>query len=173
DLSVVYGHGPVQRRALFVSTLASFVLLCHNLLLGVVAASSDHWCKQLPDYANLTSEEWRNISVPRDASGHWRKCVRYEPPLSIDTSNRSQVPCEDWDYELKGHSIATDWNLVCNRRWLISLASAVFMSGAAVAVPIMGKLSDSFGRRPVLYASVLSLLISGVAVCFASTLNTF
>ncbi|CAN7945498.1 unnamed protein product, partial [Ixodes hexagonus] len=153
--------------------LCTFVFLSHNLLLSVVARNVNHWCRPPPEYANLTPEEWRDIGVPRDDSGSWLECLRYDPPLSVNLTNRSQVACEDWDYSLRGHSIITEWNLVCHRHWLVALASVVYMSGAAVAAPIMGELSDKMGRRTVIYMSVLSLLISGTAVCFASSFQQF
>ncbi|KAG0445327.1 hypothetical protein HPB47_016668 [Ixodes persulcatus] len=173
DLTIVYGHGRIQRMALFVATLSAFVLLSHNLLLSVVARPVNHWCKQPLEYANMTSEEWRQIAIPRDASGDWHTCVRYDPPLSIDAVNRTQVPCEEWDYDLEGRSIVTYWNLVCEHQWLVAVASVVYMGGAAAAVPIMGQLSDKMGRRPVIYLSVLSLLISGTAICFVNSFTYF
>ncbi|CAN8001083.1 unnamed protein product, partial [Ixodes hexagonus] len=153
--------------------LATFVFLSHNLLLGIMVRDADHWCRPPPEYANLTSQQWRDIGVPRDASGYWHKCLRYDPPLSANATNRSLIPCEDWDYDLKGHSIITQWNLVCHRRWLLALAYVGYMSGAAVAAPIMGALSDKIGRRTVIYMSVVSALISGMAVCFASSFPAF
>ncbi|CAN8001681.1 unnamed protein product, partial [Ixodes hexagonus] len=47
------------------------------------------------------------------------------------------------------------------------------MSGTAAAAPVVGNMCDNFGRKPVLYWSVLSLLTSGVATCFATTLIYF
>ncbi|KAG0411738.1 hypothetical protein HPB47_011143 [Ixodes persulcatus] len=173
DLTIVYGHGRIQRMALFIATLSAFVFLSHNLLLSLVARPVNHWCKQPLEYANMTSEEWRQIAVPRDASGGWHTCVRYEPPLSIDAVNRTQVPCEEWDYDLEGRSIVTYWNLVCEHQWLVAVASVVYMGGAAAAVPIVGQLSDKMGRRPVIYLSVLSLLISGTAICFVNSFTYF
>ncbi|KAG0435540.1 hypothetical protein HPB47_018422, partial [Ixodes persulcatus] len=136
DLTIVYGHGRIQRMALFPR-----------------GRPVNHWCKQPLEYANMTSEEWRQIAVPRDASGDWHTCVRYEPPLPIDAVNRTQVPCEEWDYDLEGRSIVTYWNLVCEQQWLVAVASVVYMGGAAAAVPIVGQLSDKMGRRPVIYLS--------------------
>ncbi|CAN7938626.1 unnamed protein product, partial [Ixodes hexagonus] len=49
----------------------------------------------------------------------------------------------------------------------------MFMCGTTAAAPVVGNLCDNFGRRPVLYWSVLSLLISGVATCFAGTITHF
>ncbi|EEC05934.1 solute carrier, putative [Ixodes scapularis] len=152
--------------------LASFVLLVHNLLVSVMTTRADHWCKQPSEYANLTSKEWRSIGVPVDASGSWLQCVRYDPPLSENSDNRTQVPCEEWDYETNG-SIITEWNLVCNQRWLVPFATIIYMSGAAVAAPIMGELSDKVGRKQVIYMAVLSLLLSGMAVCFSRSVTLF
>ncbi|CAN8001663.1 unnamed protein product, partial [Ixodes hexagonus] len=153
--------------------LSTIVFVSHNLLLSIMVTNVDHWCKPPPEYANVTPKEWRDIGVPRDMSGYWQKCVRYDPPLSVNATDRSQVPCEDWYYDLEGHSIITQWNLVCHHRWLVPLASVLYMCGAAVSAPIVGALSDRMGRRPVIQMSVVSVLASGMAVCFANSFTEF
>ncbi|KAM7288916.1 solute carrier family 22 member 13-like [Ixodes scapularis] len=174
DLTTIYGNGFLQYTALLIATIGTFALLCHNLLLNVVAPSVVHWCKQPPEYFNMTAEEWRNISTPQGVNGPWDQCFHYEPPLSVASSNRTQVPCRDWDYEPgSGRSITSEWNLVCERRWLLTLASVVYMSSAMASVPIVGKLSDGVGRRPIICVSVAALVVFGMAVCFARTLYTF
>ncbi|KAG0413347.1 hypothetical protein HPB47_009535 [Ixodes persulcatus] len=158
DLATIYGNGFLQYTALLIAMIGTFALLCHNLLLNVVAPSVVHWCKQPPEYFNMTAEEWRNISAPQGVNGAWDQCFRYEPPLSVASSNRTQVPCRDWDYEPdSGRSITSEWNLVCEQRWLLTLAS----------------LSDAVGRRPIICVSVIPLVVCGMAVCFARTFHTF
>ncbi|CAN8009191.1 unnamed protein product, partial [Ixodes pacificus] len=174
DLTTIYGNGFLQYTALLIAMIGTFALLCHNLLLNVVAPSVVHWCKQPPEYFNMTAEEWRNISAPQGVNGPWDQCFRYEPPLSMGSSNRTQVPCRDWDYEPgSGRSITSEWNLVCERRWLLTLASVVYMSSAMASVAIVGKLSDDVGRRPIICVSVIALVVFGMAVCFVRTFHTF
>ncbi|CAN7937084.1 unnamed protein product, partial [Ixodes hexagonus] len=174
DLTTIYGNGYLQYTALFIAMISEFALIGHNLLHNVVAPNVDHWCKQPPQYLNMTSEEWRDISAPPAVSGVRNRCYRYEPPLSVASSNRSKVPCQEWDYEQgSGSSIITEWNLVCDRRWLLTLAYVSYMCGAMVSAPIAGKFSDEVGRRPVICVSAVILVISGMAVCFTTTFAAF
>ncbi|CAN8000126.1 unnamed protein product, partial [Ixodes hexagonus] len=174
DLTRIFGNGLLQFTALLIAMIAQFALVCHNLIYNVVAPNVDHWCKQPPEYFNITSEEWRDISAPRDANGVWNQCLRYEPPLSEPSSNRSKLPCKEWDYEGgSGSSIITEWDLVCERRWLLTLANAGYVIGAIASTPIAGTLSDEVGRRPVICVSATVLVISGIAVCFTTTFAAF
>ncbi|CAN8000132.1 unnamed protein product, partial [Ixodes hexagonus] len=174
DLTVIYGNGFLQYTALFIAVIAQFALICHNLLPKIVASSVDHWCKQPPEFSDMTAAEWRNISAPRDAKGAWDQCLRYEPPLSVDSSSRSQVPCQEWDYDpSSGRSIIIEWNLVCDRRWLLTVAHLLYMGGAIGSMPIAGVLSDTAGRRPVICVSAIGLVIFGIAVCLADSFSDF
>ncbi|KAG0412350.1 hypothetical protein HPB47_010516 [Ixodes persulcatus] len=174
ELSRIFGNGPTQYMALFIATLSDIALLCHNLVPSVMAADVDHWCKQPAEYSNLTTAQWRNISTPRDADGKWLRCVRYDPPLSVASTNRSTRPCQSWDYGPgAGRSLVAQWDLVCQNQWLLTLSSILYMSGAMTAAPLMGVLSDKVGRRPVICAAIVVLMMSGLALCFTNTYVAF
>ncbi|XP_075727336.1 organic cation transporter protein [Rhipicephalus microplus] len=85
------------------------------------------------------------------------------------------VPCDHWQYdESESRStIVAEWDLVCQRSRLKHLIWATFMTGGAVAVPTLGLTADVVGRRPVLIAAVLLLLLSGLGVCLCESLLWF
>lgn len=175
DPTVIYDSGLFQMMVLLCTHIGAFVLICHNLSIKLLTPPVNHWCKKPSTYENLTTEEWKNISIPLDENGAFSQCMRYEPPLTIFSLNRTLVPCTAWDYDLEtyGSTIVSEWDLVCGREYLISVGSSFYMGGAMAAAPVAGLLADKLGRRPVVcYGSVL-LLVSGFATCFVESIGPF
>lgn len=86
---------------------------------------------------------------------------------------RTAVFWDSWEYESPSTTIIAEWDLVCNRRRLLSLASAIYMLSAMVTVPVMSIVSDSVGRSSVISYATLILLPSGFASCFAPNFVLF
>ncbi|KAK8771831.1 hypothetical protein V5799_024925 [Amblyomma americanum] len=185
DNILIFGHGRFQRLILLCTTLAFFVAMLHTASLASLARPVDHWCTPPAEYARLPVETWKNSSVPLEAGGkRYSQCHRYEPPVpvvkDIDMDNRSVVPCDNgWDYEvgfstgLGAPSIVQQWDIVCNRHWILGALSALNMLGGAIGAPIAGVTADMIGRRPVLVIWVIFLMFSGIAVVFANTMLLF
>ncbi|KAK8788145.1 hypothetical protein V5799_022079 [Amblyomma americanum] len=117
--------------------------------------------------------------------------------------SRETVPCDaGWDYAREIHeisallekyqaassgkpaasrctqastrvSIVGEWNLVCDRRWLMSVLTACYMAGSLLIMPFVGTAADRLGRRPVLGFSLSILIVSGILLAFSSTLFMF
>ncbi|CAN8000466.1 unnamed protein product, partial [Ixodes hexagonus] len=176
DTAIVFGHGRFQRLVMVCATLSIFVSLSHSLGIMVLARPVDHWCKPPHHLADTPAEVWMNQSVPVEADGSYSRCTRYEPPRESGnlTGNRFVVFCEAWDYNLTngGESIVSQWNLVCSRRWLLTLQPVAYLGGTWAAC-VMGYLGDSIGRRPVFLVALLVLLASGTATVFAYTVAMF
>jgi MFS family permease len=63
-------------------------------------------------------------------------------------------------------TIITQWDLVCNRSYLASLAQTVTMLGILFGNMLFGYLSDRFGRRNPIICAVMLQVISGTAAAF-------
>lgn len=52
--------------------------------------------------------------------------------------------CTDWDYDRSevGNTIISEWNLVCDKAYLTSLAEVMFLVGVGVGGVIGGWISD-------------------------------
>ncbi|XP_077486423.1 organic anion transporter 3-like [Amblyomma americanum] len=171
--SDLYGTGCFQLMILLCCQLATFALLTQHLSLLLMSVEVKHWCKQ-PTDSNATLSDWKALSIPVDKdTGEYSSCTRYEPPLDEFSANRTVAPCQDWGYDPPLRNMLTEWNMVCQRRWLQPFVLSLHMSGAMVAAPMAGHVSDRVGRRPVICASVLILVVSGMAASFASTLSLF
>ncbi|KAJ8709431.1 hypothetical protein PYW07_009257 [Mythimna separata] len=103
------------------------------------------WCKEL---ANST-EEIRNSTCYKD-------CLEYE----YDTS-----PFEN--------TIVSEWDLICERRWLASFNQMVLQVGILIGSTIFGFMSDRFGRKHTFLVSILTLIIFGLGMPFSPNYLVF
>ena len=85
--------------------------------------------------------------------------------LSWVFTARTGVPECDVDLYLgptSGHgSLLGDLGLVCRGQWVVSLLAPVFMLGMLLGGPLIGRLSDSHGRKLGLLLSLSLVTVSG------------
>ena len=57
-------------------------------------------------------------------------------------------PCSKWDYLLEGsqQTLVSQFDLVCGKRYLISLTESSYMFGDMIGALVFGILADKFGR---------------------------
>ncbi|XP_038269163.1 solute carrier family 22 member 5-like [Dermochelys coriacea] len=163
--------GPFQ-RLIFLLLSASIVPNGFTgLSIVFLAGAPEHRCR-VPPSANL-SREWLNASIPRELRGGREgpsRCRRYrleslanfsalglQPGRDVDLSQLEQEKCLDgWEYsrELYLSTIVTEWNLVCDDDWKAPLTASLFFVGVLIGSFISGQLSDKFGRKKVLFATM-------------------
>ncbi|XP_069695101.1 organic cation transporter protein-like isoform X1 [Periplaneta americana] len=145
-----------------------------QLSIIVLEAHSDFWCAR-PSHlrANVTTEQWRNISQPRLSNGAYDACRIYDhnytgfevgPP-----ENRSTVACQDWEYsrDIFQETIVTEWDLVCSQAVMTDIAQATFMSGVLIGNVVFGMAADRMGRKlPLMFAIGLQA-VTGVLAAFS------
>ncbi|XP_077183013.1 organic cation/carnitine transporter 2-like isoform X1 [Paroedura picta] len=161
--------GPFQRIIFFLLS-ASIIPNGFNGLSAVFLADTpEHWCR-VP--ANLTSE-WLNASIPLEMRGGRQvpsRCRRYRlealanfsalhllPGRDVNLSQVEQEKCLDgWEYSRDPYlsTIVTEWNLVCDNDWKSPLSISLFFVGVLIGSFVSGLLSDKFGRKNVLFATM-------------------
>ncbi|KAH6939048.1 hypothetical protein HPB50_015690 [Hyalomma asiaticum] len=164
-----FGHGSFQRRIFYYGVVALVVLQCHNRLFAFISPHVDHWCSPTKQYANLSVALWKNIAIPVDDADRYSTCLVYANPGNPNDTTVDR--CARWDYDnsSKRQSVRSFWNLVCERAWMVTLAQAVYMSGALFVVPATGYAADTAGRRPVIFGAVFGLVLSSAAGCSAQS----
>ncbi|XP_063148401.1 solute carrier family 22 member 4 [Candoia aspera] len=163
--------GPFQRLIFFLLS-ASIIPNGFNGMSAVfLAGTPEHRCR-VPASANL-SAAWLNASIPleeRDGRQVLSQCRRYrlealinfsawglEPGRDVDLSQVEQETCLDgWEYsrEVYLSTIVTEWNLVCENDWKAPLTTSLFFVGVLLGSFISGQLSDKFGRKAILFATM-------------------
>ncbi|XP_075530018.1 organic anion transporter 3-like [Dermacentor variabilis] len=173
---VIFGNGTFQGLLVAFARVSMFVSHTMITVQAVTAKSLHYWCRPPPHYSYMSTAQWFNSGIPQRPDGSYSHCSRYERPrLPGSMSRHTEVPCKHWNYNMtsNGHTIVEEWDLVCDRIWLLALARAIFMCERVVCVPLMGLACERYGRRPVLHASVAVLYCSCVAQCFTSKLSTY
>ncbi|XP_035218747.1 organic cation transporter protein-like isoform X2 [Stegodyphus dumicola] len=84
----------------------------------------------------------------------------------VNISQPEIVPCTKWHYDTSytSQTLVSEFDLVCDREWLVSLAKSIYMIGFLISVIFFGQLSDWIGRLPTIaisyVVSCISLLLS-------------
>ncbi|KAI1902936.1 hypothetical protein AGOR_G00021430 [Albula goreensis] len=182
--------GPFQRM-IFISLAASIL---PNGFVGIyivfVADSPSHECR-IPEEYNI-SETWRNVSIPmvmKDGTLQRSSCFRYKmnairnfsylnyiPDVDVNVSAVEQEKCNDgWIYskEIYQSTIVTEWDLVCDNEYKIPLTSSMQFMGALAGTFISGQMSDRFGRRPVLFATMVIQVVTIFLQVFSPSWELF
>ncbi|KAG9339813.1 hypothetical protein JZ751_022480, partial [Albula glossodonta] len=182
--------GPFQRM-IFISLAASIL---PNGFVGIyivfVADTPSHECR-IPEEYNI-SATWRNVSIPmvmKDGTLQRSSCFRYKmnairnfsdlnyiPDVDVNVSAIEQEKCNDgWIYskEIYQSTIVTEWDLVCDNEYKIPLTSSMQFMGALAGTFISGQMSDRFGRRPVLFATMVIQVVTIFLQVFSPSWELF
>ncbi|XP_054745877.1 organic cation transporter protein-like [Anastrepha obliqua] len=69
-----------------------------------------------------------------------------------------------YDRSVFQENIISEWNLICGRSWLSSLAQSFVMIGIMLGSIVFGLFSDKWGRRPMFVSACVMQLIFGCLV---------
>ncbi|KAL0880250.1 hypothetical protein ABMA27_002707 [Loxostege sticticalis] len=87
----------------------------------------------------------------------------------LDNNITEACPCKNPEYDTSvfTSTIITEWDLICDRRWMASFTQTVFQFGTLVGSVLFGMAADRFGRRKPLLLVVIIQLATGIAAAFA------
>uniref|UniRef100_A0A3Q2FGY5 Solute carrier family 22 member 21 n=1 Tax=Cyprinodon variegatus TaxID=28743 RepID=A0A3Q2FGY5_CYPVA len=181
--------GPFQQRVFFLLCLSFIPNGLTALSMVFLGGTPAHRC-MLPAHLNL-SAAWRNSSIPleEDASRGGdlvpSKCFRYKlehlmnysetgllPGVDVNLSNVPKEGCLDgweFDHSLYTSTIVTKWNLVCDESWKKPFSSSMYFGGILAGSFISGQLSDRFGRKPIMFATIALQVVITLIQIFSSS----
>ncbi|CRK97339.1 CLUMA_CG010731, isoform A [Clunio marinus] len=147
------------------------------------AADKDFWCKRPPNLlSNVTSiEAWRDVSNSTE------NCYRYDYEWSTLSSRQinenysipnttKMIECQEWEFNMTdglGNTWNSEWNLVCDKKYLKIVAEMIFLIGVATGGIISGMLSDKFGRKKMLFISAVFQSFFGLALYFVESFEIY
>ncbi|XP_024145066.2 solute carrier family 22 member 7 [Oryzias melastigma] len=186
-LSEINGFGKFQIVLFLIQVLSRISLPCHFLLSNFIAAIPPHHCdvSGLEDgglFGNLTSDQKVIVGIPKEQDGAPSSCLMFPGPqyqylFSSNTSEETfPVKCHNgWVYDksIFQSTLATEWNLVCNKKWMNKATATIFFIGVMTGAPLFGYLSDRFGRRPLLLVSYLTSLTFAVLSAVSTSFVMF
>ncbi|XP_068187331.1 organic cation/carnitine transporter 2-like isoform X2 [Antennarius striatus] len=155
----------------------NFFLLCASIIpngfvfsIVFLTSTPNHHC--LVPEANLT-QDWHNATIPLEVlNGNQirSQCSRYRldvvrnlsaqglvPGRDVNLTDVEQEGCVDgWSYsrDVYQSTVVTEFDLVCGDQWKTPVTTTVFFTGILLGSFISGQISDRFGRKPVLFATM-------------------
>ncbi|KAF3707958.1 Solute carrier family 22 member 7 Organic anion transporter 2 rbOAT2 [Channa argus] len=185
-LEEIDGFGPFQIIIIVLLCTPRIVLPCHFLLNNFITTVPAHHCdfSTLEDgglYINLTQEQKLTVSIPVGRDGDPKSCEMFAEPqfhLLSNTSSSTDLPtvqCQTgWVYNSTFTStLATEWDLVCDRKSLTKTTSTIFFFGVMIGAIAFGFLCDKYGRKNTLLASYLMTIAFGFSSAFANSYILF
>ncbi|XP_049872469.1 organic cation transporter protein-like [Pectinophora gossypiella] len=154
-----------------ISTLMSLLKLSncwYQLNIIFMAPQQEFWCQKPPSMARYTETEWRSMCAPRIEEF---PCLIFDPDIlsiapDMDRSMIPLVPCHKFVYDksIFERTMTSDWNLVCEKHWLIHITQCTMMCGVLLGGVFFGMLADKYGRKnPLLICIILQALASFIA----------
>ncbi|XP_013396582.1 organic cation transporter protein-like [Lingula anatina] len=175
--------GKYQKTQLFLLSLPVWVTGMHALAMTFIAASQDFRCfiPGWDDYSNKTGPLNYSLIFPTDEDGQYDRCNMYAVNVTrgvwytIPDNTTATVQCNQWVYDTSQYktSVFSQFNMVCDRKYLNNLAQSMYMAGMLVGAIVIGDLSDRFGRKRLMFISQVFQVLCGVALAFAPEYITF
>ncbi|KAH8367058.1 hypothetical protein KR200_005015 [Drosophila serrata] len=172
--------GRYQKIIYFLICLTSIPVAFHKLAGVFLLAKPDFRCvlpfeKEGSGY-ELPPHLW-NLSYPQGET-----CSYYDVDYSAEylngsiprSSNRTK-DCSHYVYDQSTYlnSAVTEWNLVCGRGFMAATSDSLFMLGVLLGSIVFGQLSDKYGRKPILFASLVIQVLFGVLAGVAPEYFTY
>uniref|UniRef100_A0A8C5N4S0 Solute carrier family 22 member 5-like n=1 Tax=Gouania willdenowi TaxID=441366 RepID=A0A8C5N4S0_GOUWI len=155
-----------------------FFLMCCTAIPNGLALFSLVFLNDIPKHhclipeVNLT-KEWHAAVIPIEVLNgkqELSRCSRYRldvvlnlsaqglnPGVDVNLTDLDQESCVDgWNYskEIYQSTLVSEFNMVCKDQWKQPFTFSVFFIGVLFGSFISGLLSDRFGRKPVLFATM-------------------
>lgn len=186
-LEEINGFGPFQIALIFLLCIPRTILPFHFLLTNFIAAEPPHRCdiSSLDDaglFGNLTLEQRLTVSVPVRDDGNPKSCEMFAEPQFRLLANGSTgaglptVQCQGgWVYDNSTFTstLATEWDLVCDRKHLAKTTSTIFFVGVMMGSLVFGYFCDKYGRKSTLLASYIMSIVFGFSSAFANSYIMF
>ncbi|CAK8674378.1 unnamed protein product [Clavelina lepadiformis] len=189
-LKKIGGFGRIQAILTF--------MICFSAIPSGLVTLAPVFIQYRPDYRcripildersshNLSEEQILNFSTPFDPGDNkFDFCFRF--PYN-DTScnandvikcfNTSAEPeiCKDgyyYDRTLFSETVVTEFNIVCENRYLDTLATSLFMAGRCIGTILCGYIADRFGRKKTIVASYLACFVAVLSCSFVHEMWMF
>uniref|UniRef100_A0A8C1W9U2 Solute carrier family 22 member 7-like n=2 Tax=Cyprinus carpio TaxID=7962 RepID=A0A8C1W9U2_CYPCA len=186
-LAEVGGFGKYQISIIALLVIPRVTLPFHFLLNNFIAAIPSHHCDISSLDAdgilgNLSQEERLTVSIPAQEDGSPASCHMFSQPqfnLLTNSTSSTELPvveCQNgWEYDNSTFksALATEFELVCDRKGLNKATATIFFVGVMLGAAIFGWLSDRYGRKRMLMVSYLIAILFGVASALSQSFIMF
>ncbi|KAL0880249.1 hypothetical protein ABMA27_002706 [Loxostege sticticalis] len=97
------------------------------------------------------------------------------PYTCLDNNSTDVCPCSSPEYDTSvfTSTMISEWDLICDKRWLTSFTQTLFQLGTLIGSVLFGMASDRFGRKKPLLLGVVLQVSMGVGAAYAPDYWTF
>ncbi|KAK7108509.1 organic cation transporter protein-like isoform X2 [Littorina saxatilis] len=177
-LTEIGEFGPYQKRVYFLATAPAILLAFETLSVVFIFNIPKHRCAlpgDWPDTYNPVNDShnaFLNRSIPL-TNGEWDQCHVFNDVSSGNFSfmgNATRSRCSKWvyDHSTFTSTIATDFDVVCERSVYRAGSNMISESGTIVGTFLCGFLADRYGRKVTFYVSGLALMGGGFGIAFTT-----
>ncbi|XP_047034700.1 organic cation transporter protein-like [Helicoverpa zea] len=102
------------------------------------------------------------------------RCVDMNSTIEVENST-CYKECLQYEYDTSPfeNTIVSEWDLICERRWLASFNQMMLQVGILIGSIIFGFLSDRYGRKHTFLVAISTLIIFGLAQPFSPNYLVF
>lgn len=95
--------------------------------------------------------------------------------ILTDPSGGEPIECQAWLFppHIYGASLVVEWDLVCQRAWLVAFIESAYFFGLVTGNLVWGYYADRVGRRKAYLVAHLVALVAGSAAVFVPTIGLF
>ncbi|XP_025412390.1 organic cation transporter protein [Sipha flava] len=147
--------GTYQCRQFLLHLLSAFTAGLHMMTLATVAAEPQYICA--------------NTIQPESNMTNWFATPEiFNDSCKVMNDFNETVACEKWIFDRTYYedTRTTEWMMICDNRWMGSLARMSYMLGVFTGSVVLGSLADKFGRKTIFCISAVAQLILGIGVAF-------
>jgi len=166
--NVIGEVGRWQLEKILIVFIAAAPGLAHIFHAGFITPKQRFWCAQAMDSAGADIPPPWTIDYPEK-----NKSYTVWPGMGNITTDKKLmghcVPgCMDYEFD---HSfwvstMITEWDLVCERSWLKTLAKLLLFTGFALGSFCSGLVSDRYGRKIAIWVCSVTMMVFGVITSF-------
>ncbi|XP_053408655.1 solute carrier family 22 member 4-like [Mercenaria mercenaria] len=150
------GCGLMQKLLCAIILTSSTVIYWSTLAMAFIGYDPGFTCHTLNvKLSSLSALNLSNLSVNRLCSiGPNAMCSSYIFPQDLNT-------------------VVSEWNLVCDRRWIVSFITSIQMAGFLVGSITAGQMADSTGRKTTMIAGISTVMLFNFAGLFAQSWEAY
>lgn len=95
----------------------------------------------------------------------------FNKTLTENDNRRCDIPRTEWYYtESKHFSLVTEFDVECKHRWILGLISSIHFVGYGIGSIVLGYVGDKYGRKVLLFPSLIVMLVVGFISSFLASI---
>ena len=180
------GLGWYQVSLYLLLGLPSFYGGVQSILMTFLGPDQDHWC-YVERLEGFCYEIQKEVAIPKNDDGEYERCSYFDidySSLTDDeiynwnssyTANAPVVSCNKWFFDQTefARTVVMDYDLVCDRAWLVQMAYSVSLAAKMLMGIVGGVLADLYGRKPLMVVGACSHIFFVFASAYAQTYAGF